>query len=156
MRRLGNTLFAQMSQGGQKQPLILNLPSTYMHVRARRHVNSAQVPPSHASPTPKRPNFLRMSHPRRSNAIPNASLRKPIYPLVVKSVSRLDEPLFWLRLQLQASAVSCQIGSSTHVHIACLPSARFPQAQVDSGSLFSVAAFSQAACMSALAGVRSI
>jgi hypothetical protein len=51
-----------------------------------------------------------------------------IYLLVVKSVSRLEEPLLSARPQLHASSV------------------RFPQAQAEesAGSLFSVTAFSQA------------
>jgi hypothetical protein len=50
----------------------------------------------------------------------------PLYFLLVKSVSRFDEPLFSERPQVQAS------------------SDRLPQAHAEEGSLFSVTAFSQA------------
>jgi hypothetical protein len=57
---------------------------------------------------------------------PQQFITSTVYFLVVKSVSRFDEPLFSARLQLQAS------------------SDRFPHAQADEGSLFSVTFFSQA------------
>ena len=85
---------------------------------------------------------------------PLLTQNKSIYFFVVKSVSRFDEPLFWARLQLHASthvllaSVRTLVGPAA---IACLPSARFPHAHVEDGSLFSVEAFSHASIyMSAL------
>ncbi|WP_213031823.1 hypothetical protein, partial [Acinetobacter baumannii] len=56
------------------------------------------------------------------------SSHRNIYFLVVKSVSRFEEPPVSERLQLHAS------------------SARFPQAHAEEGSLFSTAALSQVHC----------
>jgi hypothetical protein len=65
------------------------------------------------------------------------------YFLLVKSVSSADDPPLSLRPQVHASTViSPRSSSSLDYNI---PSARFPQAQVFVGILFSVALFSQAA-----------
>lgn len=67
-----------------------------------------------------------------------------LYFLLVKSVSSADEPLSLLRLQLHASITTISFCTSCKVEQYDLPSARFPQAQVLVGSLFSVVALSQA------------
>jgi hypothetical protein len=90
--------------------------------------SQAQSPPAVPCKRQKHPP-MPLRYPHASNASSSSHAVTPlrtIYFLVVKSVSRLEEPLS-ARPQLHASSV------------------RFPQAQADEseGSLFSVTAFSQ-------------